>query len=140
MWLTALGIGLISLIIEIFFPSLFFLNFALAAFVCAGISCFVTSIPVMITIFCLLSILFIITLRPFFLRKALYNNVKTGMEEKYIGKTAKVVECVDKNSGVVTIYDERWQARNIEDGTIEPNCLIEIVSHEGIILKVKKID
>ena len=65
---------------------------------------------------------------------------KTGIEEKYVGKTARAVENIDKNNGVITIYDERWQARNIENETIEAGQTVEIVGYDSLIMKIKKID
>ena len=139
MWQIILGIGIIFLLLEIFIPSMFFINFALASVVCAIISLFYKNIFGLIAIFSILSLAFIFILRPIFQKKS-PNEQKTGIEEKYVGKTARVIESVTCNSGIITIYDERWQARNVEDSTIEINCNVEIVGYEGLIMKVKKID
>ena len=50
------------------------------------------------------------------------------------------IENIDKNNGVITIYDERWQARNIENETIEAGQTVEIVGYDSLIMKIKKID
>lgn len=140
MWQFILGVGIIFLLIEIFAPSMFFLNFALAAFVCAAISYFYQNIIVLTILFCVLSLILIFTLRPIFLKKCDKKEEKTGIEEKYVGKTARAVENIDKNNGVITIYDERWQARNIENETIEAGQTVEIVGYDSLIMKIKKID
>ncbi len=140
MWQIILGVGIIFLLLEIFAPSMFFLNFALSALICAVVSIFFDNIIFLIILFCVLSIIFILSLRPIFLKKLYKKDEKTGIEEKYIGKTAKVVENIDKNYGIISIYDERWQARNIEDSTIEAGQMVEIVGIDSIIMKVKKID
>jgi len=139
MWQIILGVGIVFLLLEIFIPSMFFINFALAAVFCAIISLFYQSIIGLIVIFSILSLIFIFVLRPIF-QKKLSNEQKTGIEEKYIGKTARVVEAVTKECGVISIYDERWQARNIDDSTIDIGCNVEIVSNESLIMKVKKVD
>ena len=139
MWQIILGIGIVFILLEIFIPSMFFINFAIAAAICAVISLFYKSIFGLIVIFSILSLIFIFLLRPIFQKKS-PNEAKTGMEEKYIGKTAKAIETITKENGVISIYDERWQARNIDDFEIEAGCDVEIVSYEGLVMKVKKVD
>lgn len=139
MWQVFLGVGIIFLLLEIFVPSLFFINFAIAAAVCAVISLFYKSIFGLCVIFSLLSLVFIFVLRPIFQKKS-PNDIKTGMEEKYVGKTARVVENISKDCGVISIYDERWQARNVEDSIIEVGCVVEILGYESLVMKVKKVD
>lgn len=141
MWQLLVSIGVLTIILEIFTPSMFFLNFSLAAFITAIVSIYTQNITVIVLLFSFLSVLFIFTLRPLLLnltKKSKAN--QTGIDSKYIGKTAKVIEPVDKNKGAITIYDERWQARNIDDFEIPTNSLVEIVSNESIVMKVKKID
>lgn len=139
MWQIILGIGIVFLLMEIFVPSMFFLNFALAAFVCALVSYFCQNIILLILLFCVLSFVFIYTLRPLFLNKN-KKEEKTGMEEKYVGKTAKAAEQIDKNKGAISIYDERWQARTTDDTTIEIDEIVKITGYDSLIMKVKKID
>lgn len=140
MWQFIAGVGIIFVLMEIFLPSMFFLNLALAAFATAVISVFVSSISTLIWIFCGLSILFIFTLRPLFKHAQDKKGTKTGIEEKYIGQIATVIEEVDSNSGAITIYDERWQARSAEGGIISAGQKVEIVSNDSLIMNVKKID
>ncbi len=135
-----LGIGFIFLILEMLTPSLFFLNFAVAAFVCSILSIFITNITALIIIFSILSTALIFTLRPLLMKKKQDKCLETGLNSKYIGKTATAVENIDKNSGVIAIYDERWQARNIQDGIIEKGSKVEITGNESIIMCVKKVD
>ena len=139
MWQIILGVGIIFLLLEIFIPSMFFINFALAAVVCAIISLFYEGIFVLVVIFSILSLIFVFLLRPIFQKKS-SDDAKTGIEEKYVGKTARVVENVTCDAGVITIYDERWQARNVEDSTVEAGCSVEIVGYDSLIMKVKKLD
>lgn len=140
MWQFIAGIGIIFVLMEIFVPSMFFLNLAFAAFVTAIVSVFVTSVTALIWIFCGLSILFIFVLRPLFLRAQNNKDTKTGLEDKYIGNIATVIEEVNSNSGAITIYDERWQARSLEGEVIPEGQKVQIVSNDSLIMNVKKID
>ncbi len=138
MWYTILAIGLVFLIIEMFTPTMFFLNFALASVFVAILSFFTNDIYVLISSFCFLSIILVFTLRPILIKKSSDIKMETGMKSKYIGKTAKAVDRIDKNSGFISIYDERWQARSADDNVIENGENVKITDHEGIILKVVK--
>ena len=139
MWQMILCIGIAFLVIEMFTPTMFFLNFALAAFVCAVLSLFITNIMTLIVMFVILSITLIFVLRPLLMKNMQNKKLNTGIESKYIGKTARVVENIDKTNGVISIYDERWQARNIDEGVIEKGSTVEILSNESIVMYVRKV-
>ncbi len=139
MWQIMLCVAIFSLILEIFVPTFFFLNFAIAGFFCTVLACFVQNISILVGVFSLLSLLLLFVLRPVLLKMQNKIKQKTGMEEKYVGKTAKVVEDIDKTKGTISIYDERWQARNISDNVIPKGATVEIVGYESIIMKVKEI-
>lgn len=138
MWQVILCFGITFLILEMMIPGIFFLNFAIAAIVCAILSFFIKSIFVLITVFCVLSIIFIYTLRPLLIKTEKNKKAQTGICAKYVGKTATVVETVDKSKGAISIYDERWQARTKDDEIIEIGQEAEIVDYESIIMYVKK--
>ena len=50
----------------------------------------------------------------------------------------KVIETVTENSGVISIYDERWEAR--ADHEIPVDSKVEIVKNESLVMFVKEID
>lgn len=139
MWQIFLCAGLAFLILEMFTPAMFFLNFAISAFFCAGLSLITTNITVLVVAFCALSVILMYTLRPLLMKNVENEKQESGMDEKYIGKTAKVIEDIDKERGVITIYDERWQARNLDEGTIEKGSIVKIESHDSTILNVRKV-
>ena len=139
MWQILLCLGFIFLIIEMFAPAMFFLNFAIAAFICAILSLITTNITILTVVFCALSVILMFSLRPLLMKNMQNKQLNTGMESKYIGKKAKVIEDIDKEHGVISIYDERWQARNIENGIIEKGATVEIVSYESIVMNVRKV-
>ena len=140
MWQIILCFGITFLILEMMIPGIFFLNFAIAAFLCAVISVYVKSVIILTVCFCVLSIILMYTLRPFLIKCEKNKKQQTGICAKYVGKKAKAVEKIDKNSGAISIYDERWQARTRDDEIIEAGCDVEIIDYESIIMYVKKVD
>ncbi len=139
MWQIILGIGFIFLILEMFTPTMFFLNFSISAFICAILSLYIKNVYFLIVVFSVLSVVLIFTLRPLLVRKTQNKNLETGINAKYIGKTAKVIEKIDSNSGAITIYDERWQAKSKNNETFDVNEIVKIVSFEGIVAYVEKV-
>lgn len=137
-WHFLCVIGIAFVILEIFTPSMFFLNFALAAFITAGISLITLNKFALVLAFFLLSFLSFVFLRPILLRRN-SKDTETGMEGKYIGKTAKVTEDVTAERGVITIYGERWDAR-CENGEVIPaGTEVKILRNDSLIMFVAKI-
>ena len=137
-WHFLCVIGIAFVILEIFTPSMFFLNFALAAFITAGISLITLNKFALVLAFFLLSFLSFVFLRPILLRRN-SKDTETGMEGKYIGKTAKVTEEVTAERGVITIYGERWDAR-CENGEVIPaGAEVKILRNDSLIMFVAKI-
>ena len=139
MWQMMLCTGIAALILEIFVPSFFFLNFAAAGFICTILAYYVHSFSTMMIIFCVLSLLLLLILRPILLKLQCNIKQRTGMEEKYIGKTAVAASDIDKTKGIVSIYDERWQAKNIDDDKILAGSNVKITGYDSIVLLVKKL-
>lgn len=137
-WQILVVAGVIFLIIEIFTPVLFFLNFAIACFVTAILALFVKDWIILIPSFVAFSAIFLFFLRPLLLKVKSNNIQKTGVEEKYIGKTAKVKNTITSSSGVVTIYNERWEARSESGEEIPVGAEVKIIRNESLIFFVKK--
>ena len=130
-------IGIVFLILEIFTPSMFFLNFALAAFICAPVSVFVQSTYTLVILFFILSFLSFAFLRPVVMKR-FSKDTETGVNSKYIGQKVRTDVDITDNSGVIGIYGERWEARS-EDGNIIPSgSEVKIVRNESIIMYVIK--
>ena len=130
--------GVCFVIIEMFTPSMFFLNFALSAFITAGISLYVKEPYTLAIIFFVLSFVSFIFLRPVIMKR--FNKAKeTGMNSKYIGQIAKVEEEITTSSGVITIYGERWEARSENENTIPTGSEVKIVRNESIIMYVTEV-
>ena len=136
-WQLLLIAGILFLIIEIFTPVLFFLNFALACFITAIVALFTTNWNILIPVFVIFSALFLIFLRPLLI-KTRTNGQKTGVEEKYIGKIAKVTDTITSTKGVVSIYNERWEARSNNGEEIPVGFEVKIIRNESLILFVER--
>lgn len=138
MWQFLCVVGIAFVILEIFTPSMFFLNFALAAFITAGITLITLNKFALVLAFFLLSFLSFVFLRPMLLRRN-SKETETGIEGKYIGKTAKVIEEVGSNGGVITIYGERWEARTQDCETIPIGTEVKILNNDSLIMYVTKV-
>lgn len=129
--------GIIFVLLELFVPSMFFLNFAVAAFLTAVVSLYIAKTIWLVVIFCILSFISFIFLRPLIAKKS-DKEFETGINDKYIGKTATVTEEVSSNSGSISLYDERWTART-EDGSVIPvGEEVKIIKNDSLIMYVKK--
>lgn len=137
MWQLLVILGLVFLVLEMFTPMLFFLNFAIASFITAIASFIITDINILMLIFVVLALLLLWFLRPLLVKSKNQKNSNTGMKSKYIGQTAKVIEEVTSDSGVISIYDERWNARSINNEIIPIGSIVEIIKHESLIMSVK---
>lgn len=136
-WQLLIISGIVFIIIEIFTPMMFFLNLALACFLTAVLAFFVADWNILIPVFAVSSLVFLLFLRPL-LVKTRKNGEKTGVEEKYIGKIAKVTDTVTLNSGVISIYNERWEARSNTGEEIPVGAEVRIIRNESLMLYVEK--
>lgn len=139
LWKLFLALGFLLLILELVTPTTFFLSLAVGSFATAICAVFFDTYNVLIPVFVVVSIASLLLFRPF-LRKNLKDKEASGIEEKYIGKTAKVLEKVTKYSGVITLYGERWEARLFNTDTeIPENSEVKIVKNDSLIMYVEKI-
>ena len=139
LWKTFLALGFLLLIIEMVLPTTFFLSLAIASFATGICAVFFKNYNVLIPVFVVVSVASLLLFRPF-LRNNQKDKEATGVEEKYIGKTAKVLEKVTKYSGVITLYGERWEARLYKnEEEIPENSEVKIVKNDSLIMYVEKI-
>ena len=140
-WIILLIVSVCFLLLEMFTPTLFFINFAIAAAICALLSFLGYSYTVLVFAFLIISIITIGFVRPLLLKKMQGKAHQTGMEDKYIGKSAKVVQEITQKSGRVAIYGEEWQAHLPEEQTepIPVGELVKIISNDSIVFIVEKI-
>ena len=118
-WQLCLCVGLILLITEIFVPFTFFLSMSIGAFITAIVAVWITSTTVLAITFTVMSILSLLIFRPFLAKyQKTSKEDETGIDGKYIGKLAKVLKRIDKNSGAISIIDE-IEITNGGDNTLE---------------------
>lgn len=137
LWEFIVICGIIFIILELFVPSMFFLNFAFASFVTALVSLFITKTLSLVLVFFVFSFLSFAFLRPLLLKRK-GKDIETGINDKYIGKKAKVIEDVSSDNGVISIYDERWNARTQDGSVIPAGSEAEIVKNDSLIMYVKR--
>ena len=131
--------GLGFLILEMLIPSMFFLNLAIAGFITAIIALWINNWITLTILFAIYANLSIAFLRPILIKNKKKKETETGMEGKYIGKIVKVIEPIDKSSGAITIYDERWNARADVEEPIPAGSEVKIIKYDSLVLTVEKI-
>ena len=94
---------------------------------------------VLIPIFTILSILFILFLRPL-LNINPKHDKEHSFESQYIGKIATAITDISAFSGRLKIYDENWEARTLgEDAPeIKKGAKVKIVRHDDLTMFVEK--
>lgn len=134
--------GIVLLIVEVFTP-----GFLLA---CFGISAIIASVPAMlglspiwsILLFSIGSLLTLWFLRPFILRVSKRPEVPTNVDA-LLGRRVRVVETINnkQDTGRVQVDGDVWVARTMDnDSTIfETGEEVEICQRKSLILYIKKI-
>lgn len=138
-WLVFLIVAIIFLMAEIYTMTVFFLNFSAAAVICALLGIGTDNYNVLIPIFCVLSILFILFLRPF-LNINPKKDKEHSFESQYIGKIATAITEINEFSGRIKIYDEDWEARTNDENApiIKKGAKVTIVRHNDLTMFVEK--
>lgn len=133
-----IGIICVSLLIlEMMTPTMFFLNLAVGAFITGIISVWYQDVSGLIAIFAVVSAIILIFIRPLLFKKDT-KETKTGVEGKYIGKTAKAESDISGDCGVISIYGERWEARSVNAEVIPAGSEARILRNESLIMFVEK--
>ncbi|WP_146906360.1 NfeD family protein [Cellulomonas aerilata] len=131
-WLWWLGAALLLIAIEVLTLDLVLLMFAGGA-VAAGIANLLgASLPVQILVFAAVSVLLLVSLRPWLLRhlRTRVPLVETNAAAQ-VGRQAIVVQDVDVHGGRVKLSGEVWSARAAREGVVFP---------AGAELRVVRID
>ncbi|MEG1009761.1 MAG: NfeD family protein [Clostridia bacterium] len=134
-WLIASGT---FFIIEIFTVSFIMLWPGIAAAIVFGLSFFIDSVSIQIAVFSVISILLIIFTKPLTKKIFKSNNIPTN-SQAIIGKSGNVLKEINNLKGVgqVKVLGEVWSATSNDDTIIEENANVEVVSIDGVKLKVK---
>lgn len=139
LWMLFVIISIVSILIEIFAPSLFCINFAFAGIITAIVAIFWGNLYSLLLIFLVLSLLSILFIKPL-LTKLLKKDTHADFDSQYLGKIVKSIEPITSTKGAVTIYDERWEARVKNDNEeIPAGCDVRIIGNDSLILFVEKV-
>lgn len=139
LWMLFVIISIVSILIEIFAPSLFCINFAFAGIITAIVAIFWGNLYSLLLIFLVLSLLSILFIKPL-LAKLLKKDTHADFDSQYLGKIVKSIEPITSTKGAVTIYDERWEARvKNENEEIPAGCDVRIIGNDSLILFVEKV-
>lgn len=139
LWAIYIVIAIIAILVEMFVPTMFCINFAIGGIITAIISIFWGDFTTSLLMFFAISLLSIFLVRPF-LVNLIKKDSKADFNAQYIGKTVKCIEPINTVKGAVTIYDERWEARLQTEGEeIPEGADVKIVGNDSLILFVEKI-
>lgn len=138
LWQMLAVCGIAFLILEMFTPSMFFLNFSLASFICAVLSLYTKNYYVLVVAFFVFSFVSFIFLRPLIMKK-ISRTQETGINSKYINKEAKAETEITSSAGVISIYGERWEARSENGSPIPQGSEVKIIRNESIIMYVTEV-
>lgn len=130
--------GVIFFIIEVFSPTMFFFNLALACFVAAISAWLGLALIWQVIIFGIFSTIFLLWLRPFFIKTK--NGNKPETIEMYVGKTATVLEDIDAKNGKIAIFGEEWQAKSLNGEKIAKGSYAKIIKNDSIIMYVVPLE
>lgn len=118
---------------------MFFLNFAIAGIVCTVLALLTDNYNILVPIFTILSILFILFLRPLLNINPKKEKEHT-FESQYIGKVATAITDINAFSGRLKIYDEDWEARTTDESApeIKKGSKVTILRHDDLTMYVEK--
>ena len=135
-------VGFIMLLVEFAAPGIFFIFFALGAWIVAVVClAFSISLTAQLLIFLISSVLAIILLRKRF--QKIFTGATSKPEEQFsdefIGKKAVVKSRITSDRpGKIEFHGSLWTAE--ADEPIDENSYVEITSRDSLTLKVKKIE
>ena len=97
LWTVYAIITAVSILIEIMFPTMFCINFALAGLITSVVSLFWGSFYQTLVLFLVLSALFIIFVKPLLI-KLLKKDTHTDFNSQYLGKIVPAIEPINTKS------------------------------------------
>ena len=133
-----LGVMIAAIILEVVTPgALISIWFAPAALITMLLAIFNVPVFVQIPVFIVLSVIFILLLRPLVAKRI----VTPTNVDAIIGSRAVVVERIENiaGCGLVKVGATSWSARALSDDEIyEPDTVLTVVAVEGVKLICKK--
>ena len=125
-WANWVILGFILCVIEIFTPTFFILLFGIGAFCAAITSYFGLNLSIQLLVFILVSVFLVFFERRLYLKYIIKDTVQESNVDGLIGKTAKVISIVTKDSmsGRVKIDGEILIAKTDQDEPIEKDMIV----------------
>ncbi len=135
-WLIVVAVMLIC---EIFSMGLTTIWFSIGAVVSAITSVFGAPLWLQIMLFCVVSVVVMLLVRPFAMKVIDKNRTKTNVDA-LVGQQVTVLETIDnqKEIGRVMLNQVEWMARSTENVVIEAGERVKIDSVSGVKLMVSK--
>lgn len=129
----------VMLICEIFSMGLTTIWFSIGAVVSAITSVFGAPLWLQIMLFCVVSVVVMLLVRPFAMKVIDKNRTKTNVDA-LVGQQVTVLETIDnqKEIGRVMLNQVEWMARSTENVVIEAGERVKIDSVSGVKLMVSK--
>lgn len=135
-WLIVVAV---MLLIEIFTMGLTTIWFSLGAVVSAVVAALGGPLWLQIVLFCVVSVLVMLLVRPFAMRVVNKERIKTNIDE-LAGEHATVIEEIDnqKDKGIVRLRGVEWMARSKDGSVIAVDEIVTVDSISGVKLIVQK--
>lgn len=136
-WLIVVAV---MLVVEIFTMGLTTIWFSLGAVVSAIVSACGAPLWLQIVLFCVVSVVIMLLVRPFAVKVMDKNRTRTNVDE-LVGQQVVVIETIDnqKETGHVRLRGVEWLARSTENVVIQTGETVTIESVTGVTLMVKKL-
>ncbi len=136
-WLVVVALMLVIEIITMGLTTIWFALGAVAAAIAASLG---ATLWVQIVLFCIVSVVVMLLVRPFALKVMNRDRTKTNVEE-VIGKKAEVIEAIDnlKGKGKVRFRGVEWTARSEAGDMMDVGTIVTIQRVAGVTLYVTRI-
>ena len=136
-WMIWVMAGIICMIIEIFTPGFLFMSFGVGAILTGLVSILISSIPIQVLLFALITFFVFINLRKFSSKIITKPTEQTNVTA-LIAKKGIVTKIIPEDGkGYVKIGGEEWSASSIDGKSIEKNTKIIVDKIEGNKVIVK---
>jgi len=143
LWQIWVIVGVLFVFLELSTPTLFFLNLALGAAFAAIAAYFTPNLTIQVGVFIVVSSVSLLVLRPLLLKNKNGKDEETGIEGKYIGNKAQVIQKIGEEGtsgiGKIKIYGEVWDAKTEDNSPIDAFEMVEIIRNESLIMFVSKL-
>lgn len=135
MWLVII---IFLVCIEVITVNLTTIWFVVSGLIALVLSFFVNSFEIQFATFVLGGVLLLFTTRPYLVRKLKVKETKTNLDRVVGMQGIVTIEITKLNPGEVKVDGKLWTA--IADNKIKKDSIIEVLSIDGVKLKVKESD